>query len=139
MKQYVYSILEVIMITVKQLYYCPICGNVVEVLYTGADALVCCGEPMKLLTENSVDAAVEKHVPEITGDENSVTVQVGSVLHPMEEKHYIVFIELFTTDDMVLRADLKPGMQPIAVFPVPLSKVLYAREYCNLHKLWKSK
>lgn len=126
------------MITLKQLYYCAICGNVVEVVYTGAEALVCCGQPMQLLKENSVDAATEKHVPVISGDENSVTVQVGSVLHPMEEKHYIAFIEVITKDDMVLRAELKPGMEPKATFPVALSNVLYAREYCNLHKLWKN-
>jgi superoxide reductase len=126
------------MITLKQLYYCAICGNVVEVVNAGAEALVCCGEPMKLLTENSVDAAKEKHVPIIKGDEKSVTVQVGSILHPMEEKHYIVFIELITKDDMVLRAELKPGIEPVATFPIALSNVLYAREYCNLHKLWKN-
>lgn len=126
------------MIVLKQLYYCAICGNVVEVLYAGAEALVCCGEPMQLLEENSVDAAKEKHVPIIEGNEQSVTVKVGSIPHPMEEKHYIAFIELITKDDMVLRAELKPGMKPVAVFPIPMSKVLYAREYCNLHKLWKN-
>lgn len=126
------------MTVLKQLYYCPICGNVTEVVFTGAEALVCCGEPMVLLQENTVDAAKEKHVPEVQGDEQSVTIKVGSVPHPMEEKHYIAFIELITKDDMVLRAELKPGMEPKAVFPVPMSNVLYAREYCNLHKLWKS-
>jgi superoxide reductase len=126
------------MIALKQLYRCAICGNVVEVLYAGADALVCCGEPMNLMVENSVDAAKEKHVPVIEGDELSVTVKVGSIPHPMEEKHYIVFIELITKDDMVLRQELKPGMEPVAVFSVPMSKVLYAREYCNLHGLWKN-
>ncbi|MFO7660858.1 MAG: desulfoferrodoxin [Candidatus Cloacimonadaceae bacterium] len=126
------------MTVLKQLYYCPICGNVTEVVFTGAEALVCCGEPMVLLQENTVDATKEKHVPELQGDEQSVTVKVGSVPHPMEEKHYIAFIELVTKDDMVLRAELKPGMEPVAVFPVPMSNVLYAREYCNLHKLWKS-
>jgi len=126
------------MTILKQLYYCPICGNVTEVVYTGAEALVCCGEPMHLLQENSVDAAKEKHVPVLEGNEQSVTVKVGSIPHPMEEKHYIAFIELITKDDMVLRAELKPGMEPVAVFPVSMSKVLYAREYCNLHKLWKN-
>jgi superoxide reductase len=130
--------MEVHMTVLKQLYYCAICGNVVEVLYTGAESLVCCGEPMQLLVENSVDAAKEKHVPVLEGNEQSVTVKVGSVPHPMEEKHYIAFIELITKDNMVLRAELKPGMEPVAVFPVPMSKVLYAREYCNLHKLWKN-
>ena len=126
------------MTVLKQLYYCSICGNVTEVVYTGAEALVCCGEPMMLLQENSVDAAKEKHVPVLEGDEQSVTVKIGSVPHPMLPEHYIAFIEVITNDDMVLRAELKPGMEPVAVFPVALSKVLYAREYCNLHKLWKN-
>jgi superoxide reductase len=126
------------MTIIRQLYYCPICGNVTEVVFPGAEALVCCGQPMQLLAENSVDAAKEKHVPVIEGNEQSVTVKVGSVPHPMLEEHYIAFIEIITKDNMILRAELKPGMEPMAVFPVPLSKVDYAREYCNLHKLWKS-
>lgn len=93
---------------------------------------------MTLMVENSVDAAKEKHVPVVEGDENSVTVKVGSVPHPMLAEHYIAFIELITKDDMVLRTELKPGMAPEAVFPVPLSKVLYVREYCNLHGIWKN-
>lgn len=126
------------MITLKQIYHCPICGNVVEVVYAGAPALVCCGEPMKLLVENSVDAAKEKHVPVLEGNSNQVTVKVGSIPHPMEEKHYIAFIEVITTDNMVLRAELKPGMEPVAVFPVAIEKVQYVREYCNMHGLWKN-
>lgn len=126
------------MTVLKQLYYCAVCGNVTEVVYTGAESLVCCGEPMILLKENSVDAAKEKHVPVVEGDEQKVTITVGTILHPMLPEHYIAFIEVITTDDMVLRAELKPGMEPVAVFPIPLSKVLYAREYCNLHKLWKN-
>lgn len=126
------------MIVLKQLYRCAICGNVVEIVYAGAEALVCCGEPMSLMVENSVDAAKEKHVPVVEGDESSVTVKVGSVPHPMLTEHYIAFIEIITKDDMVLRAELKPGMEPVAVFPVALSNVLYAREYCNLHGIWKN-
>jgi superoxide reductase len=126
------------MIALKQLYRCAICGNVVEAVYVGGGELVCCGQAMNLMVENSVDAAKEKHVPVVEGNEVSVTVKVGSIPHPMLEEHYIAFIELITTDDMVLRAELKPGMAPEAVFPVPLSKVLYAREYCNLHGIWKN-
>jgi len=125
------------MIALRQLYHCPICGNVVEVLYDGADALVCCGQPMKLLVENSVDAAREKHVPQIEDLGEKVKVTVGSVPHPMEEKHYIVFIEVIT-EKMVLRYELDPGDAPEAIFPVPMKDVLYVREYCNLHGLWKN-
>jgi len=126
------------MTVLKQLYFCPTCGNVVEVVYTGAESLVCCGEPMKLLVENAVDAAKEKHVPVIEGDETGVKVKVGSVPHPMADDHYIAFIEVITKDDMVLRAELKPGMEPVAVFKEGISNVLYAREYCNKHGLWKN-
>ena len=125
------------MTDLRQIYHCPLCGNVTEVLYTGAGDLVCCGEPMKLLKENSVDAAKEKHVPVLKDLGDKVEVSVGSVLHPMEEKHHIAFIELIT-EKMVLRAELVPGEEPVAVFPVKMSEVLYAREYCNLHGLWKN-
>jgi superoxide reductase len=126
------------MIALKQIYHCPICGNVVEVLYTGAGALVCCGQPMQLLVENSVDAAKEKHVPVIEGKDNVTIVKVGAIPHPMEEKHYIAFIEVITKDNLILRAELKPGSEPQAVFPVALNNVLYVREYCSLHGLWKN-
>lgn len=125
------------MINLRQLYHCPICGNVVEVLFAGADALVCCGQPMKLLVENSVDAAKEKHVPVIQDLGDAVKVSVGAVPHPMEEKHYITMIEVIT-EKMVLRHEFKPGDIPEAIFPVKLSDVLYTREYCTLHGLWKN-
>jgi superoxide reductase len=126
------------MISLKQVYRCAICGNVVEVLFAGDGELVCCGQPMLLMVENSVDASKEKHVPVIEGNEQSVTIKVGSAPHPMLPEHYIAFIEIITTDEKVLRAELKPGMEPIAVFPVGLSQVAYAREYCTLHGLWKN-
>lgn len=125
------------MINLRQIYHCPICGNVVEVLFAGADALVCCGQPMNLLTENSVDAAKEKHVPVIQDMGDQIKVVVGAVPHPMEEKHYITMIEVLTSK-MVLRYELKPGDIPEAVFPIKKSDVLYVREYCTLHGLWKN-
>ena len=128
---------EETMTALRQIYHCPLCGNVVEVLYTGAGELVCCGEPMNLLKENSVDAAKEKHVPVLKDLNGQVEVSVGSVPHPMEEKHYIAMIEI-VTETKVLRHELKPGDQPVAVFDVKMSEVLYAREYCNLHGLWKN-
>ena len=102
------------MTALRQIYHCPLCGNVVEVLYTGAGELVCCGEPMNLLKENSVDAAKEKHVPVLKDLNGQVEVSVGSVQHPMEEKHYIAMIEI-VTETKVLRHELKPGDQPVAV------------------------
>lgn len=124
------------MIQLNQIYKCEVCGNIVEVLHTGVGELVCCGEPMKLLVENTVDAAKEKHVPVIEKSGNKVTVKVGSVAHPMEEKHYIEFIELMA-DGKVYRKFLKPGEVPEATFEISAAKIS-AREYCNLHGLWKA-
>ena len=124
------------MIELRQIYHCPICGNVVEVLFAGGGELVCCCEPMKLLAGNTVDAALEKHVPVIEEMGDKVKVSVGSVAHPMEEKHYIAMIEVLT-DKKVLRRELKPGDAPEAIFRVKADKIIEVREYCNLHGLWK--
>ena len=118
-----------------EVYKCEACGNIVEVLFGGAGELVCCGEPMKQMIENTVDAAKEKHVPvlEKTGDGYKVTV--GSVAHPMEDKHYIQWVELIA-DGKAYRQFLNPGEAPEAFFKVDAGQVS-AREYCNLHGLWK--
>jgi superoxide reductase len=118
-----------------QVYKCNICGNIVEVLHGGAGELVCCGEPMQLLKENTTDAAKEKHVPVIEKIDGGYKVKVGSVPHPMEEKHYIEWIELIA-DGKAYRQFLKPGMAPEAVFNIKANAVS-AREYCNIHGLWK--
>jgi superoxide reductase len=118
-----------------QVYKCSICGNIVEVLHGGKGELVCCGKPMALMTENTVDAAKEKHVPVVEKIEGGVKVKVGSVSHPMEEKHYIEWIEVIA-DGKIYRQFLKPGEAPEAVFKISAAQVT-AREYCNLHGLWK--
>ncbi len=123
------------MTEVKEIYKCDICGNIVEVLHNGPGELVCCGQPMRLIKENTVDAAKEKHVPVIERNGDMVTVKVGSVAHPMEEKHYIEWIELLA-DGRIYRKHLKPGDKPEASFICKAEK-LVAREYCNLHGLWK--
>jgi superoxide reductase len=119
-----------------QVYKCAVCGNIVEVSHVGGGTLVCCGQPMNLLAENSVDASKEKHVPVIEKTKDGYKVTIGSVIHPMEEKHYIEWIELMA-DGISYKAFLKPGDAPAAEFKVSASKVT-AREYCNLHGLWKS-
>jgi len=119
-----------------QVYKCEACGNIVEVLVGGEGELVCCGAPMKLMTENTVDAAKEKHVPVIEKAAGGYTVKVGSVAHPMEEKHWIQWIELIA-DGKVHRQFLSPGDAPEAFFAVE-AKTVVAREYCNLHGLWKA-
>ncbi len=118
-----------------QIYKCAICGNIVEVLHTGAGDLVCCGENMALQKENTVDASKEKHVPVIEKTKDGFKVKVGSVPHPMEEKHYIEWIEV-VADGKAYRKFLKPGEAPEAVFCIE-AKTVTAREYCNLHGLWK--
>jgi superoxide reductase len=117
-----------------EVYKCEKCGNIVEVLFGGAGELVCCGEPMKLMTENTVDAAKEKHVPVIEKVEGGYKVMVGGVAHPMEEKHYIVWIEL-VADGKAYRQFLKPGDAPEAFFCVEAAQVT-AKEYCNIHGHW---
>jgi superoxide reductase len=124
------------MTQLNQIYKCEICGNIVELVHTGAGKLVCCGKPMNLFEENTTDAATEKHVPVIEKTSDTVTVKVGSVAHPMEEKHYIEFIELLA-DGKVYRKFLNPGDNPQAVFEISADKI-EARAYCNIHGLWKA-
>jgi len=119
-----------------EVYKCEICGNIVEVLTGGAGALECCGQPMKLLVENTTDASKEKHVPVIEKVQGGFKVKVGSVAHPMEEKHYIEWIEIIA-DGTAYRQFLKPGDKPEATFLLAAQKVT-AREHCNIHGLWKA-
>jgi superoxide reductase len=119
-----------------EVYKCNICGNIVEVFHGGGGELVCCGEAMKKLVENTVDAAKEKHVPVIEKTDAGIKVKVGDVAHPMEEKHYIEWIELIADGKSYIQF-LKPGDKPEALFQVEASS-LTAREYCNLHGLWKA-
>ena len=124
------------MTKIKEIYRCPVCGNIVEVLNAGAGELVCCGKPMILLKENTTDAAQEKHVPVVEKTTKGYHVRVGSVEHPMLNEHYIQWIELLTPKS-VLRCELKPGCKPEATF-FTNEECLCAREYCNLHGLWKA-
>jgi superoxide reductase len=119
-----------------QVYRCKICGNIVQVLHAGGGTLVCCGEDMTPLQENTVEASKEKHIPVIEKKGDVVVVRLGSVPHPMDEKHYIEWIELLA-DGISYFQYLKPGMKPEATFDVKAEKVM-ARAYCNLHGLWKS-
>ena len=120
----------------REIYRCPICGNIVEVLNHGAGELVCCGKPMILQKENTTDAAQEKHVPVVEKTDFGYRVKVGSVEHPMLDEHYIQWIELLTPTS-VLRCELKPGCKPESTF-ITSEECLCVREYCNLHGLWKA-
>jgi len=125
------------MTKLREIYKCNVCGNIVEVLHTGVGQLVCCGEPMQLMEEKTQDSTVEKHVPYVEKTKNGMLVKVGqNQAHPMEEKHYIEWIQVIT-DSASYRKFLKPGDKPQAEFPVKDGK-FQAREYCNIHGLWKN-
>jgi superoxide reductase len=117
-----------------EIYKCNVCGNIVEVLHGGAGELVCCGQPMEKLAAKTADQGKEKHVPVIEKINGGFRVKVGSVPHPMEEKHYIEWIELLA-DGKAYREFLAPGAKPEAVFNVKADSVT-AREHCNIHGLW---
>ncbi len=120
---------------VNEIYKCKDCGLMVEVVNAADCAPECCGKPMQLLKENTTDGAKEKHVPVIEKTTDGYRVKVGSVDHPMTEAHYIQWIEL-VTENGVLRQHLTPQDQPVAEFKTD-AKEVYAREFCNLHGLWK--
>ena len=124
------------MATRNEVYKCREGGMVVEVLCDGDGEPQCHGQPLKLLAENTVDAAREKHVPVIEKVDGGFKVKVGDVPHPMEDKHWIVWIEVMA-DGKLYRQYLDPGDAPEATFPIQADQVV-AREYCNLHGLWKA-
>ncbi|MDH3324805.1 MAG: desulfoferrodoxin [Candidatus Peregrinibacteria bacterium] len=125
------------MTKLNEIYKCSVCGNIVGMAHAGAGELVCCGVPMNLQSENTVDAATEKHVPVIEKTEKGVLVKVGDVAHPMDDDHYIEWIEVITAS-RIHRKYLKPGSTPEAKFQLcKEQEVLAARAYCNLHGLWK--
>lgn len=122
---------------INEVYKCSICGNIVEVLHVGGSELVCCGKPMDLLIENTHDGALEKHVPVIEKTSTGVKVKVGELPHPMEESHYIEWIEIIS-DGKSYKKFLNPGDAPEAEFCLEYKDNLIAREYCNIHSLWKN-
>ena len=125
------------MAILRGIYKCEICGNIVEVLHEGIGELVCCGEEMKVMDAKTEDSSKEKHVPYIEKTNDGILVKVGQNQdHPMEEKHYIEWIQLIA-DGKAYRQFLKPGDKPQALFEIKADKVT-AREYCNVHGLWKS-
>ncbi len=125
------------MTKLSEVYKCNICGNIVEVVHTGKGELVCCNRPMILMQENTVDASKEKHVPVIDVDGDKVTVSVGSAAHPMEEKHYIEWIELLVGSKSC-KEFTGPGSEPQVIFNGVEGKDITVRAYCNLHGLWSA-
>lgn len=125
------------MTTKNQIYRCPICGNIIEILHAGDGQLVCCGQPMELVQPKTEDIGQEKHLPVIEKSEGKITVKIGSIPHPMEEAHYIEWIEI-TANNHIYKKFLQPGDAPEAVFEITAENVT-AREYCNIHGLWQTK
>ena len=123
------------MTQINQIYKCNVCGNIIEILHSGAGELVCCGQPMELLQEKTQDQGLEKHVPVIEKTEKGIKVKVGSISHPMEKSHYIEWIEIIG-DTNVCRKFLKPGHVPEAEFEIKEENIR-PREYCNIHGLWR--
>ena len=117
-------------------YKCKDCGDVIEVLHGGSGGFACCGQPMSLLKENSVDASREKHVPVVEEVSEGIRVKVGSAAHPMEDKHYIEWIEVIA-DGKAYRQFLNPGDAPEATFNIRAGTIS-VRAYCNLHGLWRT-
>ena len=126
------------MTQLRELYRCEVCGNIVEVVNEGATALVCCSEPMIKLEAKTEDQGQEKHVPVVEETDSSIKVKVGSIEHPMEDKHYIKFIEILL-EDRIIRKELKPGQAPEAKYCATKSDVIEVREFCSIHGLWKNK
>lgn len=120
----------------SQVYKCET-GLTVEVLTAASCAdLTCCGEPMTEVPAKAEDKGSEKHLPVVEGDEKGVKITVGSIPHPMEEDHFIQWVEVIN-GDYVNRKYLKPGQEPVAEFYVPKQDGLLVREYCNKHGLWQ--
>ncbi|MBN2202823.1 MAG: desulfoferrodoxin [Candidatus Aenigmarchaeota archaeon] len=121
----------------KQVYKCAICGNITEVLHAGVGDLVCCGQPMNLMLEKTEDQGKEKHIPVIEKTNSGAKVKVGSIEHPMDENHYIEWIEV-SANGKSCKKFLKPGDKPEAEFEIKAENV-QAREYCSVHGSWKTK
>ena len=121
-----------------QIYKCEVCGNIVEMVHEGVGELVCCNEPMKLYSENTVDAAKEKHVPVIEKVEGGFKVKIGEVPHPMEPEHYIELIQIVKDGKVIEGTRLNPGDNPEAEFCLEDTEGIKARAYCNVHGLWRS-
>ena len=125
------------MADLNKIYKCNVCGNIVEVVHSGKGELVCCEQPMEKLEEKSQDEGLEKHVPIITKTDKGYLVKVSSTEHPMQDDHYIEWVQLIA-DGNYCRKFLQPGDKPEAEFTIGEAKEVSAREYCNLHGLWQS-
>ncbi len=127
------------MTIISEIYKCNTCGNIVEVVHSGVGQLVCCGKPMELQVEKVAEEGNEKHLPVIETDGKKFKVKVGSIPHPMEEKHFIELIEVLNNGKVVASYHPRPGEKPEAEWTFEGTEGLTARAYCNVHGLWSSK
>jgi len=126
------------MTKINAIYKCKICGNIVEMVHTGEGELVCCRQPMEIQEEKNQNEGMEKHIPVVSKTEKGYLVKVGSVIHPMEENHYIEWIEIIL-GGKIYRKSLTSGQEPVAEFILDTKEEnVIARAYCNVHGLWKS-
>jgi len=125
------------MLTHHKFFICKHCGNIIGMVDDRGAPVVCCGEPMTELAPNTVEAAREKHLPAVTVSGNTITVQVGSVPHPMTEEHHIAFVYV-ESERGGQRKALKPGEEPRCAFCFADDKPVAVYAYCNLHGLWKT-
>jgi superoxide reductase len=120
-----------------EVYKCEVCGNITKVIHNSGGLLVCCGKPMILQQEKTADQGKEKHVPVVEKSATGITVKVGSVPHPMEETHYLEWVDVRTGENVYVRS-FKPGEKPETEFCIADTNVK-ARAYCNVHGLWTNK
>ena len=125
------------MTKINQIYKCNICGNVTEVTFSGAGELVCCGQPMELMKAKVEDEDMEKHVPVVEKTNTGIKVTVGSTKHPMEDSHYIAWIQVIS-GGIIYRKFFKPGEEPVAEFVLNNNNNVLVKAYCNLHGLWSN-
>jgi superoxide reductase len=120
----------------NEVYKCNVCGNIIEMVHASTGTLVCCGQSMELLKEKTNEIGNEKHVPVVEIKEDKIIVTIGSILHHMENEHYIEWIEIITDDQKVYKKFLKLNDKPQAEFRIRAKKLI-VREYCSVHGLWK--
>ncbi|MEI7856225.1 MAG: desulfoferrodoxin [Methanomicrobiales archaeon] len=120
-----------------EVYKCEVCGNITKVVHASGGTMVCCGQPMTLQAEKTADAGKEKHVPVVEKSGAGIVVKVGSIPHPMEEKHYIEWVEVRTGENVYVRG-FKPGEKAEAEFCTADTNAK-VRSYCNVHGLWTNK
>lgn len=127
------------MTKINEIYRCNICGNIVEVVHGGEGELVCCQQPMELLIERQTDVGPEKHIPILEKTEEGINVKIGEDPHPMDEKHFIEWVEIIIDGESYIKF-FEPGDKPETEFKlvIPEDSSVKVREYCNIHGLWHS-